>query len=251
MSGRGPAGSQSLVYGFHPVSELLRALGRSPVRGLMVARQRRVDELVALAERAKIPVQQASAEELSALCGSDSHQGVVALVGEYRYCDLEDLLEPAEAPPFVVFLDGVLDPQNLGSILRSALVLGAHGVVIPQNRAAAVTPSAVRVSAGAAMHLPCARVTNLARSLDQAKEAGLWVAGAVESGGQHPVELDLTGPLALVLGSEQKGIRPLVRKQCDYLLTLPSAGAVASLNVAAATAVLCYEVARQRLYSSR
>ena len=260
-----------LVYGVHPVEEALRRRNRE-VQALMIARRGAAPPgLLELAEARGIPVQTSSPEELDLLCGAGNHQGVAALVGEYAYVELEDLLEPGPAvssrsvpqgredrgpaaqgredrpePPLLLVLDCVTDPQNVGAILRSALVLGASGLVLPKDRAAPITPAVVRVSAGASEHLRCARVTNLARALEQMKEAGLWVAGAVESGGVAPEQADLRGPAAIVLGNEQKGIRPLVRRGCDLLITIPSRSAIASLNVAAAGVTLLYEAARQR-----
>lgn len=236
-----------LIYGIHPVEE---AFGRrqGTLQGLFISKNApRLGPLIAQAESLKIPIQRCMPQELDALCGSSSHQGIVAMLGEYPYVDLEDLLAHPEPPPFLVVLDSVTDPQNFGAIIRSALVFGATGMVIPKDRAAPITPTVVRVSAGASEHLPCARVTNLARALEQMQKAGLWVAGTVEKGGQLPEQVDLKGPLALVLGNEQKGIRPLVQKNCDIQLTIPSRSALASLNVAAAAAVLLYEVFRQRL----
>jgi len=184
------------------------------------------------------------------MAGGGNHQGVCAVVGEYPYVDPEDLLEVARArgeAPLVVVLDGVQDPQNLGALVRSAHVLGAHGVIIPQDRAAPVTPAVVRASAGATEHVKIARVVNLARALDGLKEAGLWIAGGVADDGSAPWEVDLTGPTALVVGAEGKGVRPLVLRQCDFLVRIPMLGRVASLNVSVAGAVLLYEAVRQRL----
>jgi 23S rRNA (guanosine2251-2'-O)-methyltransferase len=235
-----------LVYGVHPVEEVLRRRA-GEVKSLLLAR-RGGSPLAALAAARGIPVQAAGSAELDELCGSNSHQGVAAVVGEYVYAELEDLLAPAAeaAPPLLLVLDSITDAGNLGAIIRSALVLGATGVVLPKDRAAPITPAVVRVSAGATEHLPCARVTNLARALEQMKRAGLWVTGAVERGGQLPWHADLRGPVALVLGSEQRGIRPLVRRGCDLLVTIPSRSPMTALNVAAATTALLYEAARQR-----
>ena len=237
--------SRMVIYGVRPVTELLRHRGR-PVRQLLVGRRQKVGELVRLAEARNVHVRSASMDELDRLSQGASHQGVVALVGEFRYQDLEDLLERPGQTPLLVALDCVQDPQNLGAIFRSSLVLGATGLVLPRDRAAGVTPVVVRVSAGATEHLPCAQVTNLARSLTQAREAGLWVVGTVERGGAAPHEVDLTGPTVLVLGNEQRGLRPLVQRNCDALITVPAAAALAALNVAATAAVVCYEAARQR-----
>lgn len=234
-----------LVYGFHPVEELLRQNSRE-VRALLVARQERMQGLLQTARKEDLPIQHCTPAELDAICDGASHQGIAALVGDFPYLELEDLLERAGENPLLLVLDSVLDPQNLGAIMRSALVLGVAGVVLPRDRAAGITPAVVRVSAGATEHLPCARVTNLVRSMQTMKDAGLWIAGAVEQGGVHPAKADLRGPTAIVLGNEQKGIRPLVLKHCDLQLTIPARSPIASLNVSAAAACLCYEALRQR-----
>jgi 23S rRNA (guanosine2251-2'-O)-methyltransferase len=168
---------------------------------------------------------------------------VAARVGPYPYVDLEDLL--AASDPLVVVLDGVTDPHNLGAVLRVAEGAGASGVVIPKDRAVGVTAAAVKASAGASEHVPVARVTNIRRAIDRMKEAGLWVYAA-EAGGTPYTELDLTGPVGLVLGSEGKGVRRLVREGCDGSVSIPMRGAVESLNVSVAAAVLLYEAGRQR-----
>jgi len=148
--------------------------------------------------------------------------------------------------PLLLVLDGVQDPQNLGALVRSAHVLGADGVLIPRHRAAPVTPAVVKASAGATEHTPIAQVTNVARTLEELKERGIWIVGASALGGRLPSEIDLTVPVALVLGSEGKGVRPLVLRACDLLVRIPMAGRVASLNVSVAGAILLYETVRQR-----
>ncbi len=235
-----------IVYGFHPVESALRK-HRKDVRGIFLSGRGRAGQVRELAGSMQIPVQELSASELDSLCQGATHQGVAALLGDFPYEELEDLIEARGTPPLLLFLDGIQDPQNLGAIFRSALLLGATGLVIPKDRAAGVTPAVVRVSAGATEHLPCARVTNMARALSQAKGSGIWVAGAVAGGGQDPGGMDLSGPMALVLGSEQKGIRPGVLKECDLKVTLPiRKSPVDSLNVATSAAVLLYEMSRQR-----
>jgi len=232
-----------LVYGLHPVEELLRKRP-AEVKALLHA-ERPPRALLAEAEARGIALTRSTSEELEALCQSSSHQGVVALVGEYRYHALDELLGGDERP-LLVAADSLMDPQNLGSIIRTTLVIGGTGLILPKDRSVSITPTVVRVSSGATEHLRCARVTNLVRALGELKQAGLWVAGTVESGGMHPADADLDVPLVVVIGSEQKGIRPLVRRHCDLLLTIPSPSSLASLNVAAATAAVLYEVARQR-----
>lgn len=233
-----------LVYGIHPVAEVLRR--RGDVEVLLISKRAGLGDLVSQAEARGISITRSSVEELQALCGASSHQGVVALVGEYPYLDIYELLERQQGPPLLLAADSLMDPQNLGAIIRSGLVLGATGLVLPKKRSVQITSTVVRVSAGATEHLSCARVTNLARALDQLREAGLWVAGTVERGGASPSETDLTGPTVLVLGSEHRGIRPLVLKKCDIKLTIPSRAGIASLNVAAAATAVLYEAARQR-----
>lgn len=241
-----------LVYGVHPVEELLRSRGKE-VSLLYLAEGDASPPLRALADsarRARVLVESLPRAELDALCGGGVHQGVAAVAGELRYPDPHQLLDEVLArgeEPLLLVLDSVQDPQNLGALVRSAHVLGAHGVVLPRDRAAHVTPSVVKASAGATEHLPIAVCVNLARTLDELKERGVWIAGAVAGGeARAPWALDLAGPLALVLGAEGKGLRPLVRKSCDLLVEIPMVGQVASLNVSAAGAVLLYEALRQR-----
>lgn len=183
-------------------------------------------------------------EELTRLAGSPDHQGIVAEVDPYPYADPERLLEGEEA--LVVALDQVQDPQNLGAICRSAEVAGAAGVVLPERRAAAITPAVCKASAGAVEHLPGARVPNLADWLLRAKERGAWVYGAAGEGETPYASADLRGRVVLVLGSEGKGLRPRVAASCDALLAIPVRGRIGSLNVAAAAAVLLFEAVRQR-----
>jgi 23S rRNA (guanosine2251-2'-O)-methyltransferase len=241
-----------LVYGLRPVLELLRARRRD-VNLLLVAEKETaggpVRDVLDAARAADVAVELQRKPALDDLTGGGTHQGVVAIVGEYPYADPADLLGEAERRaerPFLVVLDGVQDPQNLGALVRSAHVFGAHGVVIPQDRAAPVTPAAVKASAGATEHTQVARVVNIARTLDELRERGLWVVGGVAEGGRPPWEVDLTEPVAVVVGGEGKGIRPLVLRSCDFLVRIPMAGRVAALNASAAGAVLLYETVRQR-----
>jgi 23S rRNA (guanosine2251-2'-O)-methyltransferase len=238
-----------VVYGVHPVKEALKA-GR--VQVLFVAEGDTgpaMKELIEAAQKANVSPTQRARRALDLLAHGGVHQGAVALTGEYPYADLIDLLEAAKRtgkPPLIVVLDSVQDPQNLGSLVRSAHVLGAHGIVIPRDRAVAVNATVVKASAGASEHTRIALVTNLARALGELKAAGLWIAGAVADGGEPPWKVDLKGPTALVLGAEGRGIRPLVLRGCDLLIQIPMVGHVASLNVGAAGACLLYEAMRQR-----
>jgi 23S rRNA (guanosine2251-2'-O)-methyltransferase len=184
------------------------------------------------------------AEELEQLCGSRDHQGIVAEVDAYPYADPRALLEAGDA--LLVVLDQVQDPRNLGAVCRSAEVAGATGVVIPERRSAEVTAAACKASAGAVEHLAIARVRNVADWLAKAKEAGFWTWGADAEAEPAPWEVDLAGPIVLVLGGEGKGIRPRVAAACDGLISLPQRGEIDSLNVSAAATALLFEAVRQR-----
>jgi 23S rRNA (guanosine2251-2'-O)-methyltransferase len=238
-----------LIYGTHPVREALRA-GR--VQALFVLEGESGPQLKEVCEAARAaqvaPVPRARAA-IDALVHGAKHQGAVAVVGEYPYAHLDEIIAEADASnrsPLVMVLDSVQDPQNFGALLRTAHVVGAHGVVIPKDRAVGVTATVVKAAAGATEHVKIAAVVNLARALAELKQAGLWIAGAVAADGKAPWQIDLGVPLALVLGSEGKGIRPLVLRSCDLLVKIPMRGQVASLNVAAAGAMLLYEIVRQR-----
>jgi 23S rRNA (guanosine2251-2'-O)-methyltransferase len=241
-----------VVYGMNPVRELLSAAGdglselwlaEGGVRGAAMA------ELGKLARARGAKVRDAPRAKLDRLAGTDRHQGVVAVVADYRYARLDELLARAAAsgsPPLVVVLDGVEDPQNLGAVIRSSHALGAHGVVIPRDRAAGVTPAVAKASAGAVERCPVARVVNVAQTLEALKEAGVWSV-ALAQDAERPLErLDLRGPTALVLGSEGEGLRSLVRRTCDLEARIPMGGELESLSVSASAAIALYEVARQR-----
>jgi len=241
-----------LLYGRRPVYEALRA-GRRRIYKLMLARgvQEKggvVGQIVSMARTAAVPLAIVPRQELDRVVSN--HQGIVAEASSYPYADLDDLLSFAadrSDPPLFLLLDLLQDPQNFGSLLRTAEAVGVHGVVIPQRRAVGVTSAVVSASAGAVEHLRVARVINLARTLDELKRQDLWVAGleAAEDAELYD-QADLRGPLALVVGSEGSGLRRLVREKCDFLVRLPMLGRVSSLNAAVAGSVALYEVERQR-----
>ncbi|WP_376789681.1 23S rRNA (guanosine(2251)-2'-O)-methyltransferase RlmB [Thermoflexus sp.] len=242
---------RELLYGRHAVHEALRA-GRRRIYRLLIAEGLRprpiLEEIRAMAADRGIPILQVPRARLDAI--ADSHQGVVAEADPYPYVDLEQAwAESASrpAPPFWLALDCLQDPQNFGTLLRTAEAVGVHGVLFPEHRSARVTPAVVNASAGAVEHLRVVRVTNLARALEQFKERGLWIVGLQ----QDPRAIrydqaDLSGPIALVIGNEESGIRSLIRRVCDFLIYLPMCGRVASLNAATAGAVALYEIARRR-----
>jgi 23S rRNA (guanosine2251-2'-O)-methyltransferase len=227
-----------ILYGSNPVLEALR--GRRPVLRVWAA-----DDRLAAAARAlgaPEPVSLLSAAELERLCGSPGHQGLVCEAAPYPYADAATLLAAEDA--VVVALDQVQDPQNLGAVCRSAECAGAAGVVLPERRAADVTPAVCKASAGAVEHLPVARVRNLADYLAAAKREGAWVYGADAGAARSYTAVDWSGRVVIVLGSEGSGIRPRVRAACDELVAMPVRGRIGSLNVSAAAAVLLYEAAR-------
>ncbi|MCX8159757.1 MAG: 23S rRNA (guanosine(2251)-2'-O)-methyltransferase RlmB [Candidatus Saccharicenans sp.] len=208
----------------------------------------RISEIIRLAKSSHIPLVFAPREKLDNLY--PHHQGAVALLAEKEYVDLEDLLV-AEKPAFLVVLDEVVDPQNVGAIIRSAEGAGADGLVLQERHSAGLTSTVATVAAGALSHLKVARVTNIARALERLKEKGIWVVGAAGEAKTRWYEFDYTRPVALVLGSEGYGLRPNIKNKCDVLLSLPMLGQVQSLNVSAAAAVFFYEVVRQRLLAGR
>jgi len=244
------------VYGVNPVLEALRVHPNEVVRVLLERgkegrRSQGADRVSHAAARAGVRVEDVRQGELAHRSRSGVHQGVGAEVADFRYAELDEVLAGFGSPALLLVLDGVTDPQNLGALVRSAHALGAHGVVLPKDRAAGVTPAAFKAAAGALEHCPVARVTNLSRALERMKEQGIWTVALAAEADQELSALDLTVPTALVLGSEGAGVRPLVRKTCDHLARIPMAGQVGSLNVAAAGAVALYEIARQRLPRSK
>jgi 23S rRNA (guanosine2251-2'-O)-methyltransferase len=243
--------AEEVVWGRNAVLEALR--GQRPVRRVLIAHgvQERgaLAEVLAEAKEQHLPLQRLPREALDRLCGTSHHQGVAALTTTFDYVEVEDILAEARArgeEPFVLVLDSVQDPQNLGSLMRTAEAAGAHGVVIPKHRAAGLTAAVAKASAGAIEHLKAAQVTNLARTLEELKEAGLWVAGVDMAGELAYDRADLAVPLALVVGSEGQGLHRLVREKCDFTVRLPMRGKVASLNAAVSGSIVLYEAMRQR-----
>ena len=242
------------VYGLNPVLEALKAHPQDVVRVVLERgrdgrRSHGGDRVAEAATAAGVRIEEAPHGDLARRTRGGVHQGVGAELAEFRYAELTDLLELArdrDEAPFLLVLDGVTDPQNLGALVRSAHALGAHGIVLPKDRAAGITPAVSKAAAGALEHCAIARVTNLSRALDDLKEAQVWSVALAADADRDLDEVDLAAGTALVLGSEGKGVRPLVRKTCDHVARIPMAGRVGSLNVAAAGAVALYEAARQR-----
>lgn len=236
------------IAGVNPILEALRS-ETIEARELVISRDDpRGVEIEELARKRQVNVTRGTRDRISELTGHTHHQGAALRIAEFPYAELEALLEkPAENREPLLVLDGVQDPRNMGAILRSACFLGAKGVIIPKDRSARVTASVIKTAAGATAYIPVARVVNVARALDRLKSAGYWVAGLDARGDTNAYEADFTVPLCLVIGSEQKGIRPLVRRACDLLVRIPADGPLDSLNAASAATAVLYEVLRQRL----
>ncbi|MBE5871502.1 MAG: 23S rRNA (guanosine(2251)-2'-O)-methyltransferase RlmB [Lachnospiraceae bacterium] len=189
-----------------------------------------------------------SKERLDQLSETGKHQGVIACVAAYEYASVEDILEKARQkgePPFVFLLDNIEDPHNLGAIIRTANLAGAHGVIIPKNRAVGLTAAVARTSAGALNYTPVAKVTNLSKTIEELKKEGLWFACA-DMGGTRMYDLDLKGPIGLVIGNEGEGVGRLVKEKCDFIASIPMKGDIDSLNASVAAGVLAFEIVRQR-----
>lgn len=246
--------SESVVYGIHAVEA---ALNRGALRRLWLLRgrsDRRLETLAAEASRRNVTLERLTRDELDRLAGAAAHQGAV---GEVQAAapgneqTLETLLDDLSGPPFLLVLDGVQDPHNLGACLRSAAAAGVHALIAPKDRAASLTPAARKVASGAAEIMPFVQVTNLARTLRMLKERGIWTVGLAGEADQALYDFDLAGPLALVLGAEGGGLRRLTKEHCDFLARIPMTDAVASLNVSVSAGVALFEALRQRRVSTR
>ncbi|MGD9653105.1 MAG: 23S rRNA (guanosine(2251)-2'-O)-methyltransferase RlmB [Candidatus Dadabacteria bacterium] len=241
-----------IIYGKNPVKELL-ADPRSRIDEIIVVKDSKKDgdpEIFALAKRRGVRVQSLPKDAVTRLTGTASHQGVAARVPEWEYSSVGDIIEASRSKLeklLVVILDHIEDTQNLGAIIRTVDVLGAHGVVIPKDRAASVTPAVIKASAGAVNHVPVARVTNISNVIEELKREGVWIAGADAKAPKPVYEEDLSKvDLGLVIGNEGKGISAKVREKCDFLVSIPQSGTVTSLNASVSAGILIYEIMRQR-----
>jgi len=245
------ADRENLIYGLHAVLAAL-SQGKGNVAEMWVDGTRRDARLTALleaAQQAQTKVHTVTRQALDERVPEARHQGVVARcknTPSYTDADLHDLLQALDTPPFVLVLDGVQDPHNLGACLRSADAAGVHAVIVPRDRAASLTATVRKVASGAAESVPLLQVTNLARTLRELKELGIWIVGAAGDAATSLYDVDLKGPLALVLGGEGKGLRRLTRDLCDAQMHIPMAGSVESLNVSVATGICLFEAVRQR-----
>jgi 23S rRNA (guanosine2251-2'-O)-methyltransferase len=238
-----------VLYGVHPVEEALRSGARS-LDHVMIARERREDQkmlrIVEACRNAGIRVRFENREALDRLARNDTHQGIVAVARERKFAGIQDLLAKHGQYRFLLALDGIEDPHNLGALLRTAEGAGVDGVVLPERRSAPITATVAKASAGASEHIRIARVTNLVRALEELKANNIWCVGLDERGSVDYDQFDFRLDCALVLGREGEGLHDLVRRTCDHLVRIPMAGQVASLNVSVAGAIVMYEAARQR-----
>ena len=235
-----------LIHGRHPVVALLESRPEDVRRLLLVDDDPVISRLAA---EAGIAIERTTRDKLEALAKNPQHQGIAAEAAEFPYADL-DAVVPSDRPALVLALDSVQDPHNLGALARSAECFGATGLIVPQDRAAQVTATALKASAGALERLPVARVVNLVRALEQLKKQGLWATGLAGEGRDALPKVDLTGPTVLVVGAEGEGMRPLVRKACDRLAFIPMTGRTGSLNASVAGGIALAEAFRQRTVPS-
>jgi 23S rRNA (guanosine2251-2'-O)-methyltransferase len=238
-----------LIFGVHAVEEALAARGRGFEYVAIASRRgdNRLRNVEQLCREAGIPVRTLPRDQLTRLAKTAAHQGVVAVTAEKQYGDLDDLLQSKRGKhSFLVVLDGVEDPHNLGAIIRTAEGAGADGIVLPERRAAGITATVVKTSAGASEYLPIARVTNTGRAIEEIKAHNIWTVGLDERAPQLYDQFDYNMDCALILGAEGHGLHEHVRKKCDFLVSIPMLGKVPSLNVSVAAAIVMYEMARQR-----
>ncbi len=238
------------IVGRNPVLEILKS--NRKIKKMLVSKgelKGSINNIVKIAKEKNIFVEYVSKDKLDKISNESVHQGVAVLVSFYEYSSIEQILERAKTlkeDPFVVILDEIEDPHNLGSIIRSAEGAGAHGIIIPKRRSAAVNQTVVKTSAGATEHILISRVTNITDTIIDLKNYGLWIFGADMSGNDYYFNLDLKGPICVVIGNEGKGISRLVKENCDFLVKIPMLGDISSLNASNAASILLYEVVRQR-----
>lgn len=238
------------IEGKNAVLEALRA--DVPLEKLYVlpaGEDSSLGQIVKAARKKDIFIKEISRERLDQMSFTHAHQGVIAVAAAADYTDVSQILQAAREKgetPFLILLDEIEDPHNLGAVIRTANLAGAHGVIIPKNRSAGLTATVAKTSAGAVFHTPVARVTNMAKTIEELKKEGIWFVCA-DMGGTLVYDLDLTGPIGLVIGNEGKGVSRLVREKCDYIAALPMKGDIDSLNASVAAGVMAYEIVRQRL----
>lgn len=241
--------SQEFIVGKNPVIEALKA--NRDINKILIAegsQRGQMTQIIQLAKESNVILQFVPKKKIDQI-SDQNHQGVLAYIAAYQYAELDDLIAAAEKkqePPFFLILDEIEDPHNLGSVMRTADAVGAHGIIIPKRRAVGLTATVAKASTGAIEYIPVVRVTNLVQTIEELKERGLWIAGTDASGKEDYRQLDGTLPIGLVIGNEGKGMGRLIKDKCDFLIRLPMAGKVTSLNASVAAALLMYEVYRKR-----
>lgn len=237
-----------IVAGRNPVMEALN--GERTIERIFIAdgTEGSISKIVAVAREQGIMIDFVAREKIDSMAQGVKHQGIVARISQYEYASMDDIMEKASVSgedPFIIILDGITDPHNLGAIIRTAECAGAHGVIIPKRRSCTLTPTVALSAAGAIEKVPVVQVTNLNRTIEELKKQGLWV-GAADMDGENCFKANLSGPIALVIGSEGKGVSRLVRENCDFILSIPMKGTINSLNASNAAAILMYEIRRTR-----
>jgi 23S rRNA (guanosine2251-2'-O)-methyltransferase len=245
----------NLIVGRQPVLEALKS--RQPIERILILHGTsgsHIDQAKQLARKLAIPVKEADKERFAELADDTQSQGIIAIIDSYRYAEIEEILAIAQRknePSFILVLDEIEDPHNLGALIRSAECAGVHGVIIPLHNAASVNSTVVKTSAGATAHIAIARVTNIAQTLDELKKAGVWIVGTEMQSDKPYYEHDYRGSLAIVIGNEGKGIRRLVKEKCDFLVNIPMHGKIESLNASVAGALVMFEAAKGKLQKSK
>ncbi len=243
---------REIIYGVNPVREVLK---KRPDRFISIliyeGKERRdIHDIIAVAKKNGIKIEFVDKWRIDRLTGSNKHQGVAAELREFIYSDIADILDSARKKgdkPFIVILDGIEDPQNLGAIIRSAHCFGVHGVIIPKDRSASITGVVYKASAGAVEYIAVARVVNISRAIDELKEEGLWIVGASSEAKTSILDFNFPESVGIVIGGEGRGIRPVVMERCDYIVSIPMKGAISSLNASVASGILIYEAMRARI----
>lgn len=241
---------QDQVEGRNAVIELLES-GRD-INKIFVSNGEKngsINKILALAKEKRVVITEVNRKKLEEMATTDNHQGVIAIVPPFEYCDIDDILECAkdrQEDPFILILDGIEDPHNLGAIIRTAETAGVHGVIIPKRRAAGVNSTVAKVAAGAVEHMNIARVNNINEAIRHLKENGVWICGTDIDTNTYYYNQDLTGPLGVVIGSEGFGMGKLVKENCDFLVKIPMKGKITSLNASVSTGIVVYEAVRQR-----
>ena len=247
---------KEILFGINPVYEALRA-GRRHIFKVYITKEKiskRLEGIIAIADSLKIPVEASNPFNLKSISGSEHHQGVGVQTGPYplvKVSDILDSIQGGNSDPLLLLLDNIMDPNNLGALIRTALCVGVNGVIIPKDRSAQPTPTVAKASAGALEHISLSRVTNMSNTIKMLKRRGLWIAGMDKNSTESIFTCDMKVFNAIVIGGEGKGVRPLVKKHCDVLLSIPQTGPLDSLNASAAGAVVMYEAFRQRRFSNR